>query len=215
MVQRWNPYHDYWKKHSWKWKEESEKVVLKLNIQKTEIMASGPIISWQIDGEKMGTVECIIFFSSKITADGDCSYTVKRYLLLGRKTLRNLDSILKSRDIPLLTVVHIVKAMGFLVVIYRCESWTVKKDECQIIDALELQYWRKLLRVPWTARRSNQSILKQTNSEWSLEGLMLKVKLQYFSHLIPRANSLEKTLILGKIEGGGRGQDGWMASLTQ
>ena len=163
----------------------------------------------------MGTVECIIFFSSKITADGDCSYTVKRYLLLGRKTLRNLDSILKSRDIPLLTVVHIVKAMGFLVVIYRCESWTVKKDECQIIDDLELQYWRKLLRVPWTARRSNQSILKQTNSEWSLEGLMLKVKLQYFSHLIPRANSLEKTLILGKIKGGGRGQDGWMASLTQ
>ena len=162
----------------------------------------------------METVTYFIFFSSKITADGDCSYTV-RYLPLGRKTMRNLDSVLKSRDITLLTMVHIVKAMGFPVVMYRCESWTVKKDECQIIDALELQYWRKLLRVPWTGRGSNQSILKQTNSEESLEGLMLKVKLQYFSHLIPRANSLEKTLILGKVEGDDRGQDGWMASLTQ
>ena len=151
----------------------------------------------------METVTYFIFFSSKITADGDCSYIVKRYLLLGRKTMRNLDNILKSRDITLLTIVHIVKSMGFPVVMYRCESWTVKKDECQIIDALELQYWRKLLRVPWTGRRSNQSILKQTNSEESLEGLMLKVKLQYFSHLIPK-----KTLILRKIEGDDRGQDG-------
>ena len=151
----------------------------------------------------METVTYFIFFSSKITADGDCSYIVKRYLLLGRKTMRNLDNILKSRDITLLTIVHIVKSMGFPVVMYRCESWTVKKDECQIIDALELQYWRKLLRVPWTGRRSNQSILKQTNSEESLEGLMLKVKLQYFSHLIPK-----KTLILRKIEGDNRGQDG-------
>ena len=162
-------------------KEESENLDLKLNIQKTMIMASSPITSWQIDGETVETVSDFIFFSSKITADGDCSYTV-RYLPLGRKTMRNLDSVLKSRDITLLTMVHIVKAMGFPVVMYRCESWTVKKDECQIIDALELQYWRKLLRVPWTARRSNQSILKEINPEYSLEGLLLKLKLQYFGH---------------------------------
>ena len=155
-------------------KEESEKVGLKLNIQKTKIMASGPITSWQIDGE---TVADFIFLGSKITADGDCSHEIKRRLLLGRKVMTNLDSILKSRDITLPTKVHLVKAMVFPVVMYGCDSWTIKKAECQRIDVFELWCWRRLLRVPWTARRSNQSILKEISPGCSLEGLMLKVKL--------------------------------------
>ena len=163
-------------------KEESEKVGLKLHIQKTKIMASGPITSWQIDGETVETVSDFIFGGSRITADGDCSHEIKRRLLLGRKVLTNLDSIFKSRDITLLTKVHLVKAMVFPVVMYGCESWTVKKAECQRIDAFELWCWRRLLRVPWTARRSNQSILKEINTEYSLEGLMLK--LQCFGHLM-------------------------------
>ena len=165
-------------------KEKSEKVGLKLNIQKTKIMASGPIISWQIDGETMETVRNSIFLGSKITADGDCSHEIKRHLLLGRKAMTNIDSILKGRDITLLTKVCIVKAMDFLVVMYGCESWSIKKAEHRRIDAFELWCWRRLLRVPWTARRSNQSILKEISSEYSLEGLMLKLKLQYFGHLM-------------------------------
>ena len=146
-------------------KEESEKVGLKLNIQKTKIMASGSITSWQVDGETMATVTDFILGSSKITADGDCSHEPKRHLLLGRKTMNNLDSIFKSRDIPLPTKVHLVKAMVFLVVMYGCESWTMKKAECQRIDTLGLWCWRRLLRVPWTARRSSQSVLKETSPE--------------------------------------------------
>ena len=159
-------------------KEESEKAGLKLNIQTTKIMASGPITSWQIDGETMGKVTDFVFLGSKITADGDCSHEVKRRLLLGSKAMINLDRILKSRDITLPTNVHLVKAMVFRVVIYGCESWTIKKAECWRLDAFELWCWRRLLRVPWTARRSNQSILKEISSEYSLEGLMLKLKLQ-------------------------------------
>ena len=165
-------------------KEESEKVGLKLNIQKTKIMASGPITSWQIDGEAMETVADFIFLSSKITADGDCRHEIKRSLLLGRKVMTNLDSILKSRDITLLTKVCLVKAMVFPVDMYGCESWTIKKAEHRRIGAFELWCWRRLLRVPWTARRSNQSILKEISSEYSLEGLMLKLKLQNFGHLM-------------------------------
>ena len=181
-------------------KEESEKVGLKLNTQKTKIMASGPIISWQIDEETVETVSDFIFLGSKITADGDCSHEIKRWLLLERKVMTNIDSILKSRDITLPTKVHLVKAMVFLVVMYGCESWTLKKAEHQRIDAFELWCWRRLLRVPWTARRSNQSILK-ISPGCSLEGLMLKLKLQYFGHLMRRVDSLEKTLMLGKIGG--------------
>ena len=165
-------------------KEESEKVGSKLNFQKTNIMASGPIISWQIDGERMETVTDFILGGSKITADGDCSHEIKRHLLLGRKSMTNLDSILKRRDITLPTKVHLVKAMVFPVVLYRCESWTIKKAECQGIGAFELWGWRKLLRVPWTARISNQSILKEISPEHSLDGLLLKLKLRYFGHLI-------------------------------
>ena len=165
-------------------KEESEKVGLKLNIQKTKIMASGPITSWQIDGETVETVSDFIFLGSKITADGDCSHEIKRRLLLGRKVMTNLDSIFKSRDITLSTKVRLVKAMVFPVVMYGCESWTVKKAERRRIDAFELWCWRRLLRVPWTARRSNQSILKETSPGCSLEGLMLKLKLQNFGHLM-------------------------------
>ena len=163
-------------------KEENEKVRLKLNIQKTKIMASGPITSWQIDGETMETVRDFIFLGSKITADGDYSHEIKRCLLLGRKVMNNLDNILKSREITLPTKVHLVKAMVFPVVMYGCESWTMKKAEHQRIDAFELWWWRRRLRVPWTARRSNQSILQEINPEYSLEGLMLKF--QYFGHLI-------------------------------
>ena len=183
-------------------KEESEKVSLKLNIQKTKIMASGPIIAWQIDGETVETVSTnFIFLGYKITADGHCSHEIKRCLLLGRKVMTNLDRILKSRDIPLPTKVHLVKTMVFPVVMYGCENWTIKKAECRRIDAFELWCWRRLLRVPWTARRSNQSILKDISPGCSLERLMLKLKLQYFGHLMRRADSLEKTLMLGKIEG--------------
>ena len=168
-------------------KEESEKVGLKLNIQKMKIMASGPITSWEIDGETVETVDTVsdfIFGGSKITADGDCSHEIKRCLLLGRKIMTNVDSIFKSRDITLLTKVCLVKAMVFPVVVYGCESWTVKKAECRRIDAFELWCWRRLLRVPWTARRSNQSILKEICPGISLEGMMLKLKLQYFGHLM-------------------------------
>ena len=158
-------------------KEESEKLGLKLNIQKTKIMASGPITPWEIDGETVETVSDFIFWGSKITADGDCGHEIKRRLFLGRKVMTNLDSILKSRDISLLTKVRLVKAMVFPVVVYGCESWTMKKAECRRIDAFEVWCWRRLLRVSWTARRSNQSILKEINPEYSLEGLMLKLKL--------------------------------------
>ena len=165
-------------------KEGSEKVGLKLNIQKTKIMASGPITSWQIDGETVETVADFIFLGSQITAVGDCSHEIKRCLLLGRKVMINLDNILKSRDITLPTKVCLVKDMVFPVVMYGCENWTIKKAELQRIDAFELWCWRRLLRVPWTARRSNQSILKEISPECSLEGLMLKLKLQYVGHLI-------------------------------
>ena len=195
-------------------KEESEKVCLKLNIQKTKIMASGPITSWEIDGE---TVSDFIFLGSKITADGDCSHEIKRCLLFGKKVMTNLDSILKSRDITLPTKVHLVKAMVFPVVMYGCESWTVKKAECQRTDAFELWCWRRLLRVPWTARRSNQSILKEISPGCSLKGLMLKLKLQYFGHLMRRVDSLEKTLMLGGIWGRrrrGRQRMRWLDGIT-
>ena len=181
-------------------KEESEKVGLKLNIQKTKIMASGPITSWQIDGETMERVTDFIFLGSKITADGDCSPEIKRCLLLGTKAMTNLVSILTS--ITLLTQVCLVKDMVFPVVMYGCESWTVRKAVLQRIDAFELWYLRRLLRVPWTARRSNQLIIKVIRPEYSLEGLMLKWKLQYFGHLMRRTDSLEEILILGKIENG-------------
>ena len=165
-------------------KEESEKIGLKLNIQKTKIMASGPITSWEIDRETVETVSDFIFLGYKITADGDCSHEIKRRLLFGRKVITNLDSTFKSRDITLPTKVRLVKAMVFPVVVYRCESWTVKKAERQRIDAFELWCWRRLLRVLWTARRSNQSILKEISPGCSLEGMMLKLKLQYFGHLM-------------------------------
>ena len=174
-------------------KEEGEKVGLKLNIQKTKIMSSGPITSWQMDGETVESVADFILGGSKITADGDCSHEIKRRLLLGKKVMTNLDSILKRRDITLSTEVCLVKAMVFPVVMYGCESWTIKKAECHRIDAFELWCWRRLLRVPWAARRSKQSILKEINPGCSLEVLMLKLKLQYFGHLMRRANSFEKT----------------------
>ena len=197
-------------------KEESEKAGLKFNIQKTTVLASGPITSWQIDGETMETARDFIFLGYQITADGDFSHEVKRRLLLGRKAMTNLDSVLKSRDITLLTKVHLAKAMVFPVVMYGCESWTIKNAECQRIGAFELWCWRRLLRVPWTAKRSNQSIPKEINPEYLLEGLMLKLKLQYFSHLMWRTDSLEKTLMLGGIEGGRRGwqMTRWLDGIT-
>ena len=193
-------------------KEESGKVGLKLNIQKTEIMASGPITSWEIDGETVETVPNFILRGSQITADGDCSHEIKEHLPLGRKAMTNLDSILKS----LPTKVCLVKAMVFPVVMYGCESWTVKKAERRRIDAFDLWCWRRLLRVPWTARRSNQSILKEISPGCSLVGLMLKLKLQYFGHLMRRADSLEKTVMLGKIEGRRRGSQRmrWLDGIT-
>ena len=184
-----------------KMKEESEKPGLKLNIRKTKVMASSPITSWQIDGETVETVTDFIFLGSKISADGDCSHEIERHLLLGRKVMTNLDSILKSRDITLPTEVCIVKAMVFPLVMYGYESWTTKKIEHQRTDAFELWCWRRHLRVPWTARRSNQSVLKEISPGYSLEGLMLKLKLQYFGHLMWRTDSFEKILMLGKIEG--------------
>ena len=165
-------------------KEESGKIGLKLNIQKTKIMASGPITSWEIDGETVERVSDFIFWGSKITADGDCRHEIKRRLLPGRKIMTNLDSILKSRNITLPTKVRLVKAMVFPMVMYGCESWTIKKAELRRIDAFELWCWRRLLRVPWTARRSNQSLLKEISPGCSLEGLLLKLKLQYFGHLM-------------------------------
>jgi len=195
----------------------SEIVGLKLNIQKTKIKVSGPITSWEIDGEAVESVSDFIFLGSKITTDGDCSHEIKRRLLLGRKVMTNLDSIFKSRDITLPTKVGLVKAMVFPVVMYECENWTVKKSEHRRIDAFELWCWRRLLRVPWTARRSNQSILKETSPGCSLEGLMLRLKLQYFGHLMRRVDSLEKTLMLGGI--GGRRRRGqqrmrWLDGIT-
>ena len=180
-------------------KEESEKAGLKLNIQKAKVMTFGPITSWQM-GKKEKQWETI-FLGSKITADGDWRHEIKRHLLLGRKAMTNLNSILKSRDITLPTNICLVKAMVFPVVMYECGSWTIKKAKHQRIDAFKLWCWRRLLRVPWTARRSNQSILKESSSEYSLEGRMLTLKLQYFGYLMGRADSLEKTLVLGKIEG--------------
>ena len=180
-------------------------------------MASGPITSWEIDGETVETVADFIFLRSKITADGDWSHEIKRRLLLGRKVMTTLDSIFKSRDITLPTKVHLVKAMGFPVVMYGCESWAIKKAECWRINASEVWRWRRLLRVPWTARRSNQSILKEISPEYSLEGLMLKLKLQYFGHLMGRSDSLEKTLMLGKREGRrrrGRQRMRWLDGVT-
>ena len=188
-------------------KDESEKGGLKLNSQKTKIMVSSLITSWQIDEETMETVRDFIFLGSKIAADGDSSREIKRRLLLGRKVMTILDSILKSIEISLPRKVHLVKAMVFPVVMYGCESLTIIKAEHQRIGAFEPWCWRRLLRVPWTARRSNQSILKEISPEYSLEGLMLKQKLQYFHHLMGRTDSLGKTLMLGKIEGGrGRGR---------
>ena len=216
-------------------KDKSEKVGLKINIQKTKIFASGPITSWEIDEE---TVVDFILGGSKVIADGDCSHEIKRRLLFGRKVMTNsayfhtvhgvlkarilkwfattnLDSILKSRDITLPTKVRLVKTMVFPVVMYGCESWTIKKDKCRRIDAFELWCWRRLLRFPCTARRSNQSILKEISPGCSLEGLMLKLKLQYFGHLIRRADSFEKSLMLGKIEGRRRGQRmRWLDGIT-
>ena len=180
-------------------KEESGKVDLKVNIQKTKIKASSPISSWQIDGETVETVAYFIFLCSKITADDDCSHEIKRCLLLKRKVMTNLDRILKSRTITLPTKFHLVMAMVFPVVIYGCEIWTVKKAEHRKINAFEMWCWRRLLRFPWTARRSNQSILKEISPECSLEGLIFNMKLQYFGHLVGRAESFEKTLMLGKI----------------
>ena len=180
-------------------------------------MASGSITSWQIDGETVETVADFILGGSKITADGDCSHEIKRCLLLRRKVMTNLDRILKSRDIPLSTKVHLVKAVVFPVVMFGCESWTIKKAECWRIDAFELWCWRRLVRVPWAAWRSNQSILKEISPGCSLEGLMLKLKLQYFGHLMRRADSLEKTLMLGRIEGRrrrGRQRMRWLDGIT-
>ena len=188
-------------------KEESEKEGLKVNIQKTKIMASSPITSWKIDGETTETVRDFSWGCFKITADGDCSREIKRHLLLGRKAMTRLDSILKSRDITLPTKVHLVKATFFPVVMYGCKIWTIKKAEWWRTDAFELCCWRRFLWVPCTARKSNHLILKEISPEYPLEGLMLKLKLQYFGHLMQRTDSLEKTLMLGKIEGGRR--RGW------
>ena len=185
-------------------KEESEKVGLKLNIQKTKIMASGSFTSWEIDGE---TVSDFLFWGSKHTADGDCSHEIKRRLLLGRIIMTNLDNIFKSRDITLPPKVHLVKAMIFPVVMYGCQSWTVKKAECGRMDAFELWCWRRLLRVPWTARRSNQSILKEISPGCSWEGLMLKLKLQYFGDFMQRVDSFEKTLMRERLGAGEEGED--------
>ena len=181
------------------------------------LLSSGPITSWQIGGETVETVADFIFLGTKITADGDCSHEIKRRLLLGRKVMTNLDSIFKNRDITLSTKVCLVKAMVFPVVMYGCEIWTIKKAECQRIDTFALWCWRRLLRVPWTARRSNQSILKEISSGCSLEGLKLKLKLQYFGHLVQRADSLEKTLMLGSTEGSrrrGRQRMRWLDGIT-
>ena len=199
-------------------KEKSEKAGLKINIQKTKIMASSPITSWQINREKMETVTDFLFLDSKITADSDCSHEIKRRLLLGGKTRTNLDSMLKTRNVTLPTEIHIVKAMVFPVVMYRCESWTIKKAEHWRTDAFELWCWRRLLRVPWTAKRYNQSTLKEIIPEYPLEGMMLKLKLQCFGHLMERTDSLERPWCWERLkvegEADDREWDGWIASLT-
>ena len=198
-------------------KEESENAGLKLNIQKVKIMASNPITSWQIDVETMETVRDFIFLGSKITVEGDCSHEIKRHLLLGRKAMTNLNSILQSKDISLPTMVCLVKAMVFPVVMYGCENWSIKKALCWRIDAFELWCWIRLLRVPWIARKPNQSILKEISPEYSFEGLILKLKLQYFGRLMQRTDSLEKTLMLGKTEGRrrrGRQRMSWLDGIT-
>ena len=198
-------------------KLESEKVGFKVNIQQTKIMASGPITSWEINGETVETGSDFILGGFKITADGDCSHEIKRHLLLGRKVMTNLDSILKSRDITWPTKVHLVKAMVFPVVVYGCESWTVRKAEHRRSYAFERWCWRRLLRVPWNARRSNQSILKEISPGISLEGMMLKLKLQYSGYLMWRVDSLEKTLMLGGIGGRrrrGRQRMRWLDGIT-
>ena len=196
-------------------KKKSEKGGLKFNIQRTEIMESGLITSWQTDGETMETVTYFIFLGSKITADGDWSHEIKRHLLPGRKTMINLGSVLGSRDVTLLPKIHIIKVMVFPVVTYGCESWTIKNAECQRIDAFKLWCWRRLLRVLWTAKRSNQSILNEISPEYSLEGLMLKLKLKYFGHLMWTTDSCEKPWCWERLkvgeEGGERKWDGWMA----
>ena len=190
-------------------KEESENVGLKLNTQKTMIMASGPITSWQIDGETMETVR-VYFLGSRITADGDCSHEIKRLLLLGRKTMTKLESILKSRDITLPAKVHLVKAIFFPLVIYGCEIWIIKKTECWRIDPFELWCWRRLLRVTWTTRISNQSILKAISPEYSLEWLMLKLKLQYFGHWCKELTHWKRPWCWKRLKAGGEGNDkGW------
>jgi len=200
-------------------KEEIEKVGLKLNIQKTKIIASGPITSWKINGETVETVTVFVFWGSKITADGNYSHEIKRCLLLGRIVMTNLDSVLKSRDITLPTKVHVVKAIVFPIVMYGCESWTMKKAGHWRIYAFELWCWRRLLSVPWTARRSNQSILKEISPGCSLEGLMLKLKLQYFGHLCEELTLLKRPRCWERLKAGGegddRGWDSWMASPTQ
>ena len=197
-------------------KEENERASLKLSIKRTKIMASGPITSWQIKRENMKVVTDFLFWGSKITADGDCSHEIRRRLLLCRKAMTNLDRVLKTRDITLPTKVCIVKAMIFSVVTYSCESWTVKKAACQRIDDFKLCCWRRLLRVPWAAKISNQLILREINPEYSLVGLMLKLKLQYFGHLMGTADSLEMSLMLGKIEGRRRGcqRVRWLDGIT-
>ena len=197
-------------------KEESEKVGLKLSIQKTKVMASGPITAWQIDGETMETVKDFIFWCFKISVDGEYSCEIKRCLLLERKAMTNLDSILKTRYITLPTKVLLVTAMVFPVVMCGCENWTIKKAECQRIDTFELWCWRRLLRVSWTPRRSNQSVLKEISPEYSLEGMMFKLKFKYFGYLMRRTDSLEKALMLGKLEGRRRGQQSmrWLDGIT-
>ena len=198
-------------------KQESEKSWFKTQHSKNKDRGIQSITSWQIDGGKVEAMTDFTFLGSTITADGDCSHEIKRCSFIGRKAMKNLDSILKSRDNTLLTKVYIVKTMVFPVVMYRCENWTIKKAEHQRIDAFKLWCWRRLLRVPWTARRSNQSILKEISPEYSLEGLMLKLKLQYFGHMMQRADSLEKTLMLGKIEGRrrrGRWKTRWLDGIT-
>ena len=200
-------------------KGESEKVHLKLNIQKTKIMASSPITLWQIDGQTVEIVTDFIFGGSKVTVDGDCSHEIKRSLLLGRKVMTNLDSISESKDIALPTKVSLVKALVFPVVLYGCESWTIKKAECWRIGAFEMWCWRRLFRVPWTARRSNQSILKEISLEYSLEGLMLKPKLQNLAPWCKEQTHLKRPWCWERLkmggEGGDRGWDGWMALPTQ
>ena len=205
----WQKVKKNWKASWWKWKRRVEKVGLKLNIQKTNIMASGPITSWEIDGETVETVTNFITGGSKITADGDCSHEIKRHLLLGRKVMTKLDSIFKSREITLPKKVHLIKAMVFPVVMYGCDSWTIKKAECRRIDAFELWCWRRLLRVPWTARISNLSILKEISLEYSLERLMLKLKLNTLATWWEELTHLKRPWWWQRLKAGGEGDNQW------